>query len=201
MTKKSKPVDAPNPGLVRCTASDAMASGDLYAMFAKARYTYQRELADIVRILSTAERCANKGLRRLDEGNLASARRWLDYGCDAEYDALGECEALGWLREALGNECPWRVVADYVAELGGTRVRRLRVVTTCTERRTCLLNAGDLIRSVDGSGVVVSARVSAMPFVGVADGRHGAVVTWPDGIAAPKVVWKVDPSVVRCGFE
>lgn len=200
MRNKSKPAEQNGPGLVQCEAQSSMVTGNFDRMLAKARQTYQQELADITRILGTAERCAKKGLRRLAAGDVLSARRWLDHACDAEYDALNDCEALGWLREALGNECPWRVVSHYYTDTNGRQLR-LRVVTTCTHPRGCALDAGELIRGVDGSGVVVSEHVSDNPFVGTADGRRGAVVTWPEFAPIPTLLWKVDPSVVRCGFE
>jgi hypothetical protein len=104
--------------------------GDTEVLVRQATDLYQSELASIVHDLRLAERCTQKALRRLYAGDVLSARRWIDRACDAEYRALGECEGAGWIGDALGSECPWRVVSE--SRVDGER--RLVVVSSARLR-------------------------------------------------------------------
>ncbi len=194
-SKKRKSGDG--PGVANANRADLLAA-DLELLARRARITYARELDEITRDLRLAERCARKGLRRVLAGQLKSGRRWVDLACDAEYRALGECEGAGWLGDALGSECPWRVYHE--ADVDGER--RLTVVSTC-ERHRCLLAVGDRVRCVEADGRVISTeKITRTRSERMRQGElWRAVVLWPVTAPRPLYVWKIDAGAHRCGFE
>lgn len=66
-----------------------------------AKTTLHKEANGILSLLAKAATCAEEAIVAFQAGRHAEAKLALDQGCDAEYEALGDCEALGMLSEAL----------------------------------------------------------------------------------------------------
>lgn len=70
-------------------------------LLAAAQTTLHAERDDIVRLLTEAEACAASAVVHFTNGQHKQAKERLTAGCDLEYEALADCEALGALSEAL----------------------------------------------------------------------------------------------------
>ena len=68
---------------------------------AAATKTLTEERDEIVRLLSEAEACAARAVVHFELGQHEQARAQLERGCDLEFEALCNCEALGGLSQAL----------------------------------------------------------------------------------------------------
>lgn len=66
-----------------------------------ARATLHKERDEIAGLLAQAEACAERALLAFEAGRHKQAMKELETGCDLEYQALADCEALGRLSEAL----------------------------------------------------------------------------------------------------
>jgi hypothetical protein len=71
---------------------------------AAAKKTLAEERDEIVRLLGVAETCAAAAVHAFEQGRHAAAKAALEKGCDAEFEALCNCDALGGLSQALYPE-------------------------------------------------------------------------------------------------
>jgi hypothetical protein len=155
------------------------------------------ELVNIGRELGQARRCAVLAVKQMAQGDLEGARAWLDRACDHEGDALGDCEGYGWARQALGDECPWRILRYFTSACAS----RLVLQSTCKDG-TCRLEPGDTVRSDAGSGTVVDVNVAetelrdtllGQVLDGMAALEQGhTVATWEGELPDNCLVWKWD---------
>jgi hypothetical protein len=69
-----------------------------------AKTMLRKEQDEIVQLLTEASACAERAVLAFEADQHDEARRQLERGCNVEYDALSDCEALGRLFEALYPE-------------------------------------------------------------------------------------------------
>jgi len=67
----------------------------------KAKMKLQEEREHIAGLLLQAKACAERAMMSFEIGRHGEAKAELEKGCDLEFEALGDCEALGGLSEAL----------------------------------------------------------------------------------------------------
>jgi hypothetical protein len=161
---KGHPVARSEATAARSSASSGTPMKDFGQLIAEGRSEAAASLVEIRDDLHRAWECATKAMRRLWAGDLNSARYWADRACDFEYRALGECECYGHIADALGDDCrscgfrAGNTTQCPAREGRPTACRMLECLPQC-ECAGCNWIAGDVVRSVTGSGVVLEVTV------------------------------------------
>lgn len=152
----------------------------------------RQELRQISRLLAIADRYAALALRAWDAHDLLRARSRFDRACDAEGEALGDCEGYGYPRELLGEECPWTVRGHYSCASS----TRLVLSSTCLGEqhdggKRCPLFEGAVVRSFSGHGLVSWIMTEeTLSLIDAAPMAPVAVCVWMGPV--PSIVWRVE---------